>query len=236
MNKSSRNLGAVLAVLVLLLLIAGLVFVVVTVYKDPLQAEIASQESSAMESTTQTSETEPVYVAPKRIALFETADINGYLMNTTSGDPETFEYRLAYVAKVVENARESEDFDDVILIDGGPQQVRFAMDALRALGAEVPVAAVALGARVIEKHLTLDRPPGDAESKFALLPEEFADRVVRDLRPRGRRRRPPLSHLRRGRYVLCCRLQRRRLNGFGHCLGCQRLRQPDCRHCRHTCR
>ena len=118
MNKSSRNLGAVLAVLVLLLLIAGLVFVVVTVYKDPLQAEIASQESSAMESTTQTSETEPVYVAPKRIALFETADINGYLMNTTSGDPETFEYRLAYVAKVVENARESEDFDDVILIDG----------------------------------------------------------------------------------------------------------------------
>ena len=59
MNKSSRNLGAVLAVLVLLLLIAGLVFVVVTVYKDPLQAEIASQESSAMESTTQTSETEP---------------------------------------------------------------------------------------------------------------------------------------------------------------------------------
>lgn len=119
MNKSSRNLGAVLAVLVLLFLIAGLVFVVVTVYKDPLQAEIASQESSAMESTTQTSETEPVYVAPKRIALFETADINGYLMNTTSGDPETFEYRLAYVAKVVENAREAEDFDDVILIDGG---------------------------------------------------------------------------------------------------------------------
>ena len=119
MNKSSRNLGAVLAVMVLLLLIAGLVFVVVTVYKDPLQAEIASQESSAMESATETTETEPAYVAPKRIALFETADINGYLMNTTSGDPETFEYRLAYVAKGVENARENEDYDDVILIDGG---------------------------------------------------------------------------------------------------------------------
>ena len=126
MNKSSRNLGAVLAVMVLLLLIAGLVFVVVTVYKDPLQAEIASQESSAMESATETTETEPVYVAPKRIALFETADINGYLMNTTSGDPETFEYRLAYVAKVVENARENEDYDDVILIDGG--------DIFRAVG------------------------------------------------------------------------------------------------------
>lgn len=119
MNRSTRNLGAVLAVMVLLLLIAGLVFVVVTVYKDPLQAEIASQESSAMESATEPSETEPVYVAPKRIALFETADINGYLMNTTSGDPDTFEYRLAYVAKVVENACENKDYDDVILIDAG---------------------------------------------------------------------------------------------------------------------
>ena len=119
MNKSNRNLGAVLAVMVLLLLIAGLVFVVVTVYRDPLQAEIASQESSAMETTTEPTETEPEYVAPKRIALFETSDINGVLMNTTSGNPDTFEYRLAYVAKVVDNARSSDDFDDVILIDGG---------------------------------------------------------------------------------------------------------------------
>ena len=119
MSKSTRNLGAVLAVLVLGLLIAGLVFVVVTVYKDPLQAEIASQESSAMESSTATTETEPSEIVPTRIALFETADINGYLMDTTSGDPDTFQYRLAYIAKVVDNARSSEDYDDVILIDGG---------------------------------------------------------------------------------------------------------------------
>ena len=43
------------------------------------------------------------------------------------------------------------------------------------------VVAVALGARVIEKHLTLDRPEGDAESSFALLPEEFS-RTVRAIR------------------------------------------------------
>ena len=58
----------------------------------------------------------------------------------------------------------------------GSQGVRIGLSD-HSLGAEVPVAAVALGARVIEKHLTLDRPPGDAESKFALLPEEFAAMV-----------------------------------------------------------
>ena len=44
-------------------------------------------------------------------------------------------------------------------------------------GIEVPVAAVAMGARTIEKHFTLDRPAGDAESSFALTPEEFGAMV-----------------------------------------------------------
>ncbi len=35
------------------------------------------------------------------------------------------------------------DFPDLILIDGGPQQVRFAMDALRAQGVEVPMFGLA---------------------------------------------------------------------------------------------
>lgn len=55
----------------------------------------------------------------------------------------------------------------------GSQGVRIGLSD-HSLGAEVPAAAVALGARVIEKHLTLDRPVGDAESSFALLPDEFA--------------------------------------------------------------
>lgn len=36
---------------------------------------------------------------------------------------------------------------------------------------------MALGARVVEKHLTLDRPEGDAESSFALTPDEFGAMV-----------------------------------------------------------
>ena len=58
----------------------------------------------------------------------------------------------------------------------GSQGVRIGLSD-HSLGPEVPTAAVALGARVIEKHLTLDRPKGDAESSFALLPDEFAAMV-----------------------------------------------------------
>lgn len=45
-----------------------------------------------------------------------------------------------------------------------------------------PVAAVALGAQVVEKHFILDRGMGGADSSFSLEPSEFADMVkaVRD--------------------------------------------------------
>lgn len=45
------------------------------------------------------------------------------------------------------------------------------------LGIEVPVAAVALGATVIEKHLTLDRNLPGPDHKASLEPEEFAAMV-----------------------------------------------------------
>jgi len=44
-------------------------------------------------------------------------------------------------------------------------------------GWAVPVAAVALGAAVIEKHLTLDRELEGSDHKVSLLPGEFADMV-----------------------------------------------------------
>lgn len=58
----------------------------------------------------------------------------------------------------------------------GPQGVSVGLSD-HSLGIEVPVAAVALGATVLEKHLTLDRPRGDAESAFSLTPDEFAATV-----------------------------------------------------------
>ena len=45
------------------------------------------------------------------------------------------------------------------------------------LGAETAVAAVALGAKVIEKHLTLKRKEGGVASAFSMEQEEFADMV-----------------------------------------------------------
>ncbi len=49
------------------------------------------------------------------------------------------------------------------------------------MGTEVSVAAVALGARVIEKHLTLRREDGGVDSSFSMEPQEMAN-MVRQIR------------------------------------------------------
>lgn len=46
------------------------------------------------------------------------------------------------------------------------------------LGIGVSVAAIALGATVIEKHITLKRTDGGADSAFSMEPEEFAELVI----------------------------------------------------------
>ena len=45
------------------------------------------------------------------------------------------------------------------------------------LGIEVPIAAVAMGGKVIEKHLTLDRSLPGPDQQASLEPREFADMV-----------------------------------------------------------
>lgn len=53
------------------------------------------------------------------IELFETTDIHGYLVDTSSGSEDTFQYRMAYIANSVNQARSDAGNDAVILLDGG---------------------------------------------------------------------------------------------------------------------
>ena len=49
------------------------------------------------------------------------------------------------------------------------------------MGSEIAVAAVALGAKVIEKHFTLCRADGGEDSQFSMEPQEFGE-MVRQIR------------------------------------------------------
>lgn len=79
-----------------------------------------------------------------RIRVIETTDLHGSIMDISSGDEGTFQYRLARIAQIVEDARADPDYDDVLLLDGGDAYqgtpvsnltlgaaVRAAMDAMR---------------------------------------------------------------------------------------------------------
>ncbi|MBU4184700.1 MAG: N-acetylneuraminate synthase family protein [Proteobacteria bacterium] len=46
------------------------------------------------------------------------------------------------------------------------------------LGTHIPLAAVAIGARIIEKHVTMNRDAEGPDHFFALLPEEFGNMVT----------------------------------------------------------
>ena len=51
------------------------------------------------------------------------------------------------------------------------------------MGSTVAIGAVALGAKIVEKHMTLRREDGGADSKFSMEPEEFKEMVqgIRDI-------------------------------------------------------
>lgn len=112
MSKASKYQGPLFAIALVVILFVAVGYTVISVYTDPVPTE------PSVELTVPT-KTETEEVKDTRIVLFETSDIQGKLIDTSSGDKSTFEYRLAYMAKIFNDARASEEFDDVLLVDGG---------------------------------------------------------------------------------------------------------------------
>ena len=76
------------------------------------------------------------------------------------------------------------------------------------LGWEIPVAATALGATIIEKHLTMSRSSVSEDAAFSLEPEEFAEmcmkvrQIWRAMQPSEAKSEESSRQLRRSLYVV----------------------------------
>lgn len=83
------------------------------------------------------------------------------ILHCNSTYPTPFkDVNLFYMTKLLEN-----NYIDIVGYSGHER------------GIEVPIAAVALGARIIEKHFTVDKSMEGNDHKVSLLPEEFAKMV-----------------------------------------------------------
>lgn len=53
------------------------------------------------------------------LPVFETTDVHGHLVDTSTADPATYQYRLASIGKVINDARVNGDRDTTVVLDGG---------------------------------------------------------------------------------------------------------------------
>ena len=106
--------------------------------------------------------------AETRIRVFETSDIHGALIDASSGNEETFQYRMAYIAHLVNEARASSEYADVLLLDGGdvyqgaPHSNMLHGAALRATLDAMHYDAVALGNHEFDWDVTAYATDADA--------------------------------------------------------------------------
>ena len=95
MNKLSKRLGAM-----------AMVLTMTESYVPAVFAEDAGTQ-------------EPDYPGWDTIKVFETTDVHGYITDVSSYKEDTFEYRLAYFSKIVNDARNNDAYEDVLLLDTG---------------------------------------------------------------------------------------------------------------------
>ena len=134
-----------------------------------------------------------------KIASFEIIDLPLIRYAAETGKPLIMSTGLATkdeIGEAIEAVRECGNPNLVVLhcVSGYPSDpaesnLNTMMDIARefdvliglsdhSYGIAVPVAATALGACVIEKHLTLSRAEGGVDSDFSLEPQEFSDLVT----------------------------------------------------------
>ena len=117
----------------------------------------------------------------KRILVIETTDIHGYIMDASSGQEETFQYRLAYIAHLIHEARVSEEYDDVLLLDGGdlyqgaPISNLTGGAAIRAVLDMMDYDAVALGNHEFDWEVTEYAADRDGTIAPYVLGDYFGD-------------------------------------------------------------
>lgn len=133
-----------------------------------------------------------------KIASFECVDLPLIRRVASTGKPliiSTGMANLGEIAEAVETARDTGARDLILLhcVSGYPtlpneanlrtlSHMAEAFDVVvglsdHTMGTAVSIAAVALGATVIEKHFTLDRNDGGPDAAFSLEPEELAQLV-----------------------------------------------------------
>ena len=124
-----------------------------------------------------------------RILVIETTDIHGYIMDASSGREETFQYRLAYIAHLIREARNSGEYDDVLLLDGGdlyqgtPVSNMTGGAAIRAALDAMDYDAIALGNHEFDWDVTEYAADGDGTIAPYVLGGYFGDEKTPILAP-----------------------------------------------------
>ena len=114
MSKANNTKAIIFTVALLSFMVVLIASTIVYVYKDPIPTETETSAEQTFESSSETKT-----LTEKRISVYETSDIHGKLVDISSGDKSTYQYRLAYMAKIFNDARTSGDYADVLLVDGG---------------------------------------------------------------------------------------------------------------------
>ncbi len=113
----------------------------------------------------------------KRVLVIETSDIHGYIMDISAGSSEKFQYKLARIAYLINEARSSGKYDDVLLLDGGdlyqgtPVSMMTGGAVIRAAVDAMGYDAVCLGNHEFDWEVT----EYAADSEGTLAPYELGD-------------------------------------------------------------